>query len=766
METNIYPINIDFEEYQIARTEYSEEKLKGLRTQYNHTHSFFRNGDFIYISNKEGDDSITLGEVVTLSTFQDKEVTLSLIKHLFFRTFKDRFPEIIPISFYPFRIFSTQQKDDLVRDLLPENLQDVLSYKKQIEIQLRLFERIEGSFFGFVIRTNRKWLLNKSCEELNNEGFDLINKEVLLSENLPEIDNVLAPNEEFIGVLKSIEGANAIVQTNEGEQQFDLRELSIRKTKFNIEQYLIHSLSEEKCEQIFNHINRKRADYLNPVEERKEVVKIGRLLSIDTKSNTSISYLNKDGFYFTINSTPFNSNNAFNLGTPTFIFDPAGNRTEASVPDRGLNNFGPYDSLTFDTKSPNVMAICAKENRGAFSSFLAALVDGQPNSKWFKKGLVKKYDLDAMNVTIHEVANYDYSEYSKIISSITDNKPDLAIIEIPQEFRNMPDKENPYFKIKSRLLSLEIPVQFILDWKVKKHDDALLNSISLQIYAKLGGTPWVLSSNRSVDREIVIGIGHSIIRSNTYSGADQNRVVGISTFFSSDGQYLLSNKAKDVSYEEYFNELLNNLTDSFNRLEEEQSWKGGDTIRLIFHIFKPIKNVEFEVVSELIKKYSKFKIQFAFVTISKKHPFMLFDTTQRGIKKSYYSNELKGQFVPDRSKNIIIDSSSCLVQMLGAKEIKSDHHGASNPILIKIRLPQGNYDSSSMDHLLFTDLHYITQQIFSFTYLSWRGFLPGEYPATMLYSNLISKLLGKLRDIEGWQPEVLNFNLKRKKWFL
>jgi hypothetical protein len=766
METNIYPVKIEFNNYQIVRTQYSEDKLKELRTEYNHTHSFFRNGDFIYISNKEGDDSIVLGETVELSTIDDKEVTLSLIKHLFFRTFKDRFPEITPISFYPFRIFSTQQKDDLVREMLPENLQDVLSYKKQIEVQLRTFENNEGLFFGFVIQTNRRWLLNKSCLELHNEGFDLLNREVLLSETLPEIDSVLAPNEEFIGVMSTIEGGEGIVQTNDGEQRFNLNELLIRKTKHNIQEYLDYTIGEEKCEQIFNHIGRKSVEFLDPKFERKEVSLIAKLLSIDHKTNVPIVYLNKDSFCFTINDKPYSPENSYNLGTPTFVFDPAGNRTEASIPDRGLNNFGPYDSLTFDIKSPKVMAICAKENRGSFSTFIANLVDGLPSSSWYKKGLKKKYDLDEMNVDIHEVSSYEYSQYSKIVSAITEQKPDLAIIEIPKEFRNLPDNENPYFKLKARLLSLEIPVQFVLDWKVKKHDEYLLNSIALQIYAKLGGTPWVLASNRSIDREIVIGIGHSLIRSNTFSGAKQNRVVGISTFFSSDGQYLLSNKAKDVSYDEYFNELLRNLKESFDSLEMQQGWKEGDTVRLIFHIFKPIKNLEFEVVSELIQQYSKFKIQFAFVTISKKHPFMMFDQTQPGIKKSYYSNELKGEFVPDRGKNIVLDGSSCLVQMLGAKEIKSDRHGASNPILIRIRRPQGNYNSSPIDDLLFTDLHYITQQIFSFTYLSWRGFLPGEYPATMLYSNLISRLLGKLRNIEGWQPEVLNFNLKRKKWFL
>ena len=104
--------------------------------------------------------------------------------------------------------------------------------------------------------------------------------------------------------------------------------------------------------------------------------------------------------------------------------------------------------------------------------------------------------------------------------------------------------------------------------------------------------------------------------------------------------------------------------------------------------------------------------------------------------------------------------------MFGANELKTAKHGMSKPIQIKIRTPKGNYDNSEINDLLFYDLSYITQQIFAFTYLSWRGFLPGEEPATMKYSNLISKLLGKMRNIPGWDADNLNYGLKRKKWFL
>ena len=100
MELNFFPINFEFKEFQISQVLYSEDKLLELRNKYNHTHSFFRNGDKLYISNKDGDDYPKLGEIVNRNVYEDHKVTSSLIKHLFFRTFKERFPNYKPIDFY------------------------------------------------------------------------------------------------------------------------------------------------------------------------------------------------------------------------------------------------------------------------------------------------------------------------------------------------------------------------------------------------------------------------------------------------------------------------------------------------------------------------------------------------------------------------------------------------------------------------------------------------------------------------------------------
>ncbi|OFX29502.1 MAG: Piwi domain protein [Bacteroidetes bacterium GWA2_32_17] len=763
MQLNYFPINIEFENYQINAEPYSEERLAELRKLYNSTHSFFRNGDSIYISNKDGDENISIGTLTEQSTYDNYEITSSLIKHLFFRTFKNRFSDYTPVDFYPFRFFSGQAKDDIIYNALPNNLQNHIAYKKLIELQLRYTQIGGKKQFGFLINIKRNWIFDKSCADLYSEGYNLIGIEVLHAETLPGLTNILAPNEEFIGVIQEVIGSKAKVDTNDGTKEFELGELFIRKTKFNIGNYLTFATSQQKSDEILNIIESKRSDIYNAKNLYSEILNIAKHLFLE--NSLPVLFQNKDSFCFTVDSKPITVSNTIELKTPTFIFDYAGTKTHNSNPDTGLTNYGPYDSINFDIKTPNVLCICNRANRGYFSNFLSSLKEGVPQSKYFQKGLLKKYDLLDIVFDIKEIQSYNIEEYLSVIKDYDENKPNLAIIEIPTEFRKLDDISNPYFRIKAKLLSLEIPVQYVTSEKIKNHNEYILNSIALQIYAKMGGTPWVLPSHRSVDKEIIIGIGHSWLRKNQYKGAEQNRVVGITTFLSSDGQYLLGDKVKDVSFENYFAELLKSLKQSIQRLSSEQGWVEGDTIRLIFHIFKPIKNTEFDVISQLIKEITEYKIKFAFVTISKFHPNVLFDINQTGVTK-YGSTTVKGEFIPNRASNVFLDSETCIVQMFGANELKTAKQGMSTPIQIKIRTPQGKYNNNELNDLLYYDLSYITQQIFSFTYLSWRSFLPGEQPATMLYSNLISKLLSKMRNVTGWDADNLNYGLKRKKWFL
>ncbi len=65
MLTNIYPINIPLEEFSISRVKFDKDLRNELRKNYNENYSFFRNGDFLYISS-ESDSQLNIGKSVNL----------------------------------------------------------------------------------------------------------------------------------------------------------------------------------------------------------------------------------------------------------------------------------------------------------------------------------------------------------------------------------------------------------------------------------------------------------------------------------------------------------------------------------------------------------------------------------------------------------------------------------------------------------------------------------------------------------------------------
>ncbi|MCE7996345.1 MAG: Piwi domain protein [Roseivirga sp.] len=751
MQSNFYPIEISFEDFQIQRTPYEAEKLKSLRRDHNGTHSFFRSDDYIYIS-RNGEKEIEEGELVTLNVEENPRIIRSLIKHIFFRTFRDKYLNILPLDFYPFRFLSRQDSHDLIKGSLPAGMKEKIGFTKQTEVQFRDIQEGDKTVFGAVINESYRWIFNINCEQLYRESFNLQELDIIHAQHLHGMEGVLAADESLVGRFISTNGKTAKIDTNEGEVEFPLNELYINKTKGNIEKYISFKLGESKANRVFAGLRSNDIERYNAVKLKKQLDATAKLLS-------TLNFHNADGFNFTISDQSLVPQTSFSLKKATYIFDYAGLKTNYGS-DYGLNQYGPWDDTTFEIKRPKVLVICHRSNRGGYSSFLGKLKSGLPNSNWFKKGIVDKYKLHDIDFVWHEIDDYDLSTYKsaveKAVRDHSDNLFDLAIVETKQEFKSRTPDQNPYYHLKANLMALAVPVQFIKSDNTRLSDnglEALLNAVCLQMYAKLGGTPWVIPANQNIDRELIIGIGSSVTRQNKYTQAEQAKVVGITTFFSADGRYLLGDRSRDVPYAQYFEELLNSLKTSIELLSSQDGWQNGDTVRIVFHVFKPLKNIEIEVVNKLVSEFENYQIKFAFVTISDVHPLMLFDEKQKGIT---WSNKTKGALVPDRGTNVVLNSYSCLLQLKGPKEIKTIRQGISRPVLIRI-----HPDST------FHDLNYITQQIFTFTSLSWRTFFPSQMPVSLYYANLIARLLSRLRQIEGWNPNVISTSkLKFKKWFL
>ena len=232
--------------------------------------------------------------------------------------------------------------------------------------------------------------------------------------------------------------------------------------------------------------------------------------------------------------------------------------------------------------------------------------------------------------------------------------------------------------------------------------------------------------------------------------------VGITTVFRGDGNYLLSHVSKDCTYDEYPSVLEDTTERILQDIKQRNGWNPGDNVRLIFHSYKPLKNIE---IAEITKRAAlavgkEQTIEFAFLTVTIDHSFLLLDPNQAGIT-SPRTGAVKAVFVPDRGTIVQAGSYTRLVCTNGPQLIK--HENAPLPAPLLVHIHKGS---------TFNDLTYLSEQVLKFTGLSFRSTLPAKKPVTIYYSELIADLLSRLRDVNGWTPAVLNLKLRASRWFL
>ena len=77
--------------------------------------------------------------------------------------------------------------------------------------------------------------------------------------------------------------------------------------------------------------------------------------------------------------------------------------------------------------------------------------------------------------------------------------------------------------------------------------------------------------------------------------------------------------------------------------------------------------------------------------------------------------------------------------------------------LVLLRLGRGS---------TFNDMTYLTRQVNTFACHSWRSYFPSPLPVTILYSELIARMLGNLSTLPQWNPIQLVGRIGEGRWFL
>ena len=365
--------------------------------------------------------------------------------------------------------------------------------------------------------------------------------------------------------------------------------------------------------------------------------------------------------------------------------------------------------------------------------------------------MIGKFRLSRVQFAFEEVSEPSAEAYQQAIQRLLvrlPEAPDLALVQTRAEFKQLRNERNPYFAAKAAFMTVGVPVQSIQAETADMQPSNLAymaNNLTLASYAKLGGTPFVISTRMPATHELIVGLGYTEISEGRFG--PKSRFVGITTVFQGDGRYLVWGQTREVEFEDYASALLASLSATIDMVRKENNWQPRDRVRLIFHVYKPLKHVEIDAIKALVQSLldGEHDVEFAFLDISRFHDFALFDPSQTGAP--YYADRqrlTKGVGVPLRGNCLQLDDRSALLQLTGMKEVKTDTQGLPRPLRLTLH-PASD----------FRDLTYLARQVYSFSYLSWRSYFPAVEPVSITYSRLIANALGNLRSVPNWNSTVL-----------
>jgi len=450
-----------------------------------------------------------------------------------------------------------------------------------------------------------------------------------------------------------------------------------------------------------------------------------------------------------------------------YYFDAARSKV-ADYAWQGIRDYGPFSKDTFAKRSPTILVVFPQAAQGQTETFLKYLRDGieiPGGTSQYPGGFAKLFGLvnpafqlckvPTSNNGLTVASNYRQAIERHLSSApIT---PDAAIVILADAHSTLPDDQNPYLTSKASLLLAGIPSQEMRTSRISRKPadiQYILQNVTVALYAKMNGTPWTVNQDKTISDELVIGIGCAEVQESRFS--KKQRFVGITTVFQGDGNYLLGHVSRECSYEEYPDVLFASTQEILADIKKRNGWNPGDNVRLIFHGYKPLKNVE---IAEITKRAAKTvggeqNIEFAFVTVSFDHPFLMIDRTQPGLPIRTGTG-MRGKYVPDRGTILQIGRYTRLLSTNGPRLIKRTPAPLPAPLLVHLHRQS-----------TFHDLSYLTEQVLKFTSLSWRSTLPARKPVSIYYSELIADLLARLRCVPGWTPAVLNLKLRASRWFL
>ncbi len=733
------------------------EQVWDLRRQLGDEWFFWRDGQQVLGISKTAEPTKSFGNRVELPCVDHLRLLAARIADVL----PQKFPRYEALRRRPFAFLG--QQDEVVsaiRTRMPR-LPDIITgftIKPKFELDARIVEQQDGKpYVGLFMDARTRWTIRTPIDELQAAGVDLEGLYVVRR-------NPADGGRRLVGRMRAMEGASVhLLESFEGIASIPVEEVWLEGSRQSFARCL-KSLLGDRYIAFEKERTRQEAQLFSGPAVRQLLDRMGEYLRKASPINLgggltcsvteAIVAINDSGYQTVISSGPVE-----------YCYDAARTKRDEYA-WRGLEKWGPFSRDSFPRRSPLILVLFPDTVQGSVESFVRALRDGITGlvGSRYSAGLAKTFSLANPRFELRRIPMLKSTAcpcltYRAAIEEAlagSAQQPDAAIIVVLDEHARLRDDENPYLYAKATALLGGVPTQEVRLSTLEQSPKQLqyvLQNVGTALYAKMGGTPWTVNQDLTINDEIVIGMGTCELSGSRFE--DRQRFVGITTVFRGDGNYLLANVSRECAYDEYPKVLRDSTLSILREIKVRNGWQPGDAIRIVFHTFKPLKHVEAaDIARECVAALENdHQIEFAFLTVSLEHPFTVLDLAQPGLES--WKGGKKAVYVPERGLIAQLGRYTRLVSTTGPFLVKLEDAPLPKPLLV--RLHPGS---------TFRDLTYLATQVLKFTSLSWRSTLPAKKPVTTYYSDLIAELLARLRHVPGWSPEVLNLRLRASRWFL
>jgi len=693
------------------------------------------------------------GKVVPLRASEHLRLFSTLAREAVFRHIKGIKGDYRVIGRRPPTVEAQKQKN-----IIPASarLPDWLQKRRTLIFETRTLTPQGKS--GYVVLTcvqRFRPVIDRNCYELVSDGVSLVGRYV--STWVSSVDPQLADHLQLAGqVTSSSNGRLTLTDHAEGPAEIDTVNAYLEPSFRNF-RAVVEALKFDEAEQTLKIIQQEEGRLRAGPEQLRTAQQIlgyfaSKPIEIATGVQLQIGQPVQEG-----RALEFPFSESFEKAS--LSFDPSGAKS-MRWQQGGLDKYGPYDSASFEKKRPRIAVICEARERGQMATTIADFLNGVPDAKStgglrpHETGLVGRYKLQKPQVDFFEATGDGVDDYATAArraleaGAASDQAWDLAVVQVRRAWKERPPGNSPYWATKAIFLRRDVPVQALSTEMIamgKFEYACALANVSLATYAKLGGTPWILQSRPSTDHELVFGLG-SHTRKEGRRGAGE-RVVGITTVFSSQGHYLLDARTGAVGFDDYPEALKTMLIEAVQRVRKEEAWRESDAVRLVFHAFVQMRRETTDAVIKAVEALGLGQVSFAFLHVAEEHPFMLFDRAQETGR---------GAFGPKRGQAVELSDHEWLVSMIGREQITAQYQGIPTPVLLRLH-----------ERSTFRDMRTLSKQAADFGCHSWRTFGNSHTPITLQYADEIAKQLAGLELTNRWNSDdALVGRIMRKPWFL